>query len=289
MNDMLRDTSKEEEDHESSTLLGKREDENIDSEVVGNRMEVSSKQAKLGYYISAALISILFLIDMIAFILVIRMLLDANTIGSEDTLEFRNPYIGLDELYTSGKVKSSTYSRLVNEPRFATQISSADPDRVFPVDLHRWLTDFGFVSPSDRRLKVSTTVSTIAQFHVLDYGMERCALAVRLPKRGDILPHPYSLPVSHDAVALDICELSVSRPLEEQALSFAARPPCLRKLATLQARVGEEVETPRFDCKSGSFLAYQISCVGSEESCDIDVWSNQNATWGFYINQYQTL
>jgi len=272
----------------------------------------------------------IFLLDMVAFAFVARMILNATYLDESDKLEFRNPYIGLDELYSSRKVKPSFYKRLTNEPRFATQISAAEPYKIFPIDLHRWLSDFGFVSPSDRRLKVSSTVrpdilafylrissqspffsqvNTIAQFHVLDYGMERCALAVRLPKRGEILPHLYSLPETDNAVHLDICELSAKRPLKDGEISWATRPPCVTgTLQVLEARVGWEVELEHFDCKSGSFLAYHISCSGgTTSSCNIDVWSNQNATWGssflehfnstltvtrssgFYINQYQTL
>lgn len=99
-----------------------------------------------------------FLVDILCFIYVARMLLNARHLDDIDHMEFRNPYIGLDELYAQGKIKPSHYNTLVNEPRFATQVSEALPDDIFPVDLHRWLSDFGLLSPPDRRFKVSKTV-----------------------------------------------------------------------------------------------------------------------------------
>jgi hypothetical protein len=51
-------------------------------------------------------------------------------------------------------------------------------------------------------------------------------------------------------------------------------------LGVVEARIGEETETERFFCKSGSFLGYQISCAEDSPQCEIDVWTNQNTTWG---------
>lgn len=98
-----------------------------------------------------------FLLDIIAFVSIGKLLLDAkqSTEGVEN-MEFRNPYIGLDELYGSQRFNASHYANLVNEPRLAVQISPAHPDKVFPFDAHRWLSDFGLLSPPDRHFQVSS-------------------------------------------------------------------------------------------------------------------------------------
>ncbi|KAF8167191.1 hypothetical protein B0H34DRAFT_4305 [Crassisporium funariophilum] len=231
-----------------------------------------------------------FIIDIVAFAAMARLLLKASSsVQNMSKMEFRDSYIGLNELYTYKKVRPSTYDTLINEPRLATQVSPADPNRVFPLDLHRWLSDFGLLTPPDRNLKVSKGLHTIAQFHVLDYGMERCALTVRLPSRGDSLPHPYILPNSGDSVRLNICQLDAPRPLDERTISWSTRPSCVRQLGILDAKIGGEVEMESFPCKSGSFLAYDVSCAEDSPECAVDVWSNHNATWGFFMKQYQTV
>ncbi|KAH9486100.1 hypothetical protein JR316_0000164 [Psilocybe cubensis] len=254
-------------------------------------------------------LAIFFIFDIMAFVYIIMILKETSRIGAVDSLPFKNPYVGLDQLYNLHKIKPSQYDRIVNEPRLATQISQDEPQKIFPVDLHRWLSDFGLLSPPDRNFKVTSTIHTILQFHVLDYGMEQCSLAVRLPNREDILPHPFSLPVTGDTVRLDICELAASRPLKESTLSWSTRPNCIRSLGSLDAKIGGEVSMEPFFCRSGSFIAYQVSCAKGFPGCEVDVWTNQNATWGelyclspycfrspdcittfkgVYLNQYQT-
>ncbi|KIK02520.1 hypothetical protein K443DRAFT_131791 [Laccaria amethystina LaAM-08-1] len=140
---------------------------------------------------------------------------------SEDKLEFRNTYIGLDDLYSSKEVRPSKYDRIVNVPRLAAQVSQIELE----------------------------LVHSILQFGVMDYGTERCSLTICLPSCGDALPHPYSFK--------DI--------------------------------VGGEVQMKPFPCKSGAFLAFEISCAPESPDCGIEVWSNQNETWGAFLYQFQTI
>jgi len=270
------------EDFESLTLLDNNEYEDHPEKPRHRPVEPN----KISLVMVSGLV-IFFLVDIIAFVYIARMLLDARSLKDSDDMEFRNPYIGLDELYRFHDIKPSRYDKLINEPRLSAQISPAEPDKVFPIDVHRWLSDFGLLSPPDRHLQLSKTIHTILQFHVLDYGMEKCALAVRLPKRGDVLPHPFSLPATGEVVRLDICELDVKRPLKERSISWSTRPTCVRKLGVIEGRIGEEVELEPFSCKSGSFLGYQVSCA-EDSGCNLDVWTNQNGTWGVFLNQYQT-
>jgi hypothetical protein len=273
-------------DFESYTLLN--DSEYDDQREKPRTRSVRVENDKLALAVVAGLI-VFFLVDLIAFAFIARMLLGAHSLGDQANMEFRNPYIGLDALYSYQNIKPSRYNKVINEPRLSAQISAAEPTKVFPIDPHRWLSDFGLLSPPDRHLQVSSHIHTVVQFNVLDYGMEKCTLAVRLPNRGDVLPHPYSLPETADVVRLDICELDVKRPLKEHKISWSTRPACVRKLGILEAKIGREVEMQPFSCKSGSFLGYQVSCAEDSPGCNIDVWTNHNQTWGVFVNQYQTV
>ncbi|TFK18155.1 hypothetical protein FA15DRAFT_660914 [Coprinopsis marcescibilis] len=222
------------------------------------------------------------LIDILAYVYIAKSILWSRPPAE---LEFRNPYYGLDDLYRTGRVKPSEYPRIMNVPRFTSQISSMQPNTVSQIDQHRWLSDYGLLTPPDRRLQIRT----IMQFNVLDYGMEKCELIARLPSRDKDLPHPYSFNDLRGVISLDICRLDSKRPLDEATLTWNTRPRCTHSIGTLDARIGDEVRLPEFPCKSGDFIALEVSCSAKAPNCGVDVWSNQNATWGLFMYQYQTL
>jgi len=113
--------------------------------------------------IMASGLMVFLVVDIIVFISMARLLLEAKYSAEEpENMEFRNPYIGLDELYNYHKIKPSHYNTLTNEPRISAQISSAEPSRVFPIDAHRWLSDFGVLSPPDRHLQVTSDVRDLS-------------------------------------------------------------------------------------------------------------------------------
>lgn len=106
---------------------------------------------------TAALLSVFIVADLVAYLYIFRSVLGmAETAVSE--LEFRNPYVGLAELYSEGGLNASRYDPIVNIPRVAAQVSSAEPDKVFPEAEHRYLSNFGTMSPNDRHLQVSSSV-----------------------------------------------------------------------------------------------------------------------------------
>ncbi len=263
-------------------------------------------------------------LDIVTYLKIGRLLLEADTKPKQ--LPIRYPYIGLDEMYSSTNIKTSKFDPLINAPILATQVSRVEPNKVFPVDIHQWLSDFGTLSPPDRNLHVTNTVShivivlgsithyqqpeqihTIAQFHILDWGMEKCALTVRLPQRDAVLPHEYEVKDVRGIVRLDICELDMQRPLNALDLTWKKRPKCIKRAEAINARVGEEVQLEPFPCQTGTFKAFEVSCAPDMPDCGVNVWSNHNDTWGtyylifgsctiliflsagFYITQYQTV
>lgn len=63
-----------------------------------------------------------------------------------------NQYIGLE---TVNRTRFPFIAKpIVNFAPLLTQVSNAEPDLVYPVDIHRWLSPFGTVSPDDRHFYV---------------------------------------------------------------------------------------------------------------------------------------
>ncbi|KAF9528137.1 hypothetical protein CPB83DRAFT_358919 [Crepidotus variabilis] len=272
-------------EYEALSLLEEHE-ENKNS---GRSARTSRVEGKGSTLTGLALLVFLFL-DILLLLVIIKLILAVKSSTSNaNSFGFRNPYIGLDKLYGTGLINTSIHGKIINEPSLATQVSSTDVNKVFPVDLHQWLSDFGRLSPPDRRFYVSKDVHTVVQFNVLDYGMENCSISVRLPSRGDQLPHPYTLPRHASTVRLAYCELESEQPLKERTLSWNRRPACSQKRGVIDALVGGEIELKPFECKSGSYLSYLVSCADESSECNLDVWTNHDQTWGLFLNQYQTV
>jgi hypothetical protein len=55
-----------------------------------------------------------------------------------DDLPVRSSYIGLEKLYSSKKINSSTLSPIINLPHFVGHIDSSQPDHHFPLWTQMW-------------------------------------------------------------------------------------------------------------------------------------------------------
>lgn len=113
--------------------------------------------------------------------------------------------------------------------------------------------------------------------------MEKCALTVRLPAWGTLLPHEYEVKDVRGTIRLDICEIDAPRPLNALDLTWKKRPKCVRHAGIIDARVGEEVQLEPFACQTGTFRAFEVSCAPDMPNCGINVWSNHNDTWGTFV------
>lgn len=110
--------------------------------------------------------------------------------------------------------------------------------------------------------------------------MEKCTLTLRLPGLNATLPHPFSLgDESTPNISLDVCQLDTART-DLERVSWDNRPRCVKHVALLRGARGIETESEPLACASGSHLTFEISCAAQNPSCQLDVWSNQNATWG---------
>jgi len=130
-------------------------------------------------------------------------------------------------------------------------------------------------------------IHTILQFRIMDYGMERCALALRLPAPED--NQDWTLGDDDGNAHLEVCALNVSQPLNPRALSWANRPRCRDHVGTLVAGSDGEARFPHFPCSWGSLHTYEISCASDAPDCALDVWANRNGTWGVFMYQFQTI
>ena len=78
----------------------------------------------------------------------------------EATLEYANPYIGLKELYESGKVNSSKIDPILSRPRISAQVFLDQPSRLAPRGEHDYYSPtWGTMSPQERHTRVTPTVS----------------------------------------------------------------------------------------------------------------------------------
>ena len=115
---------------------------------------------------------------------------------------------------------------------------------------------------------------TVLQFRAIDFGMERCALVLRLPDVGEL-----DMSIANNTI-LDVCALDTQGMLDPRVLSWATRPSCYRHVGVLAPRPGGEVQLPDFPCPWGSLHSYGVSCASGAPDCGIDVWSDQYSPWG---------
>ncbi|KAI0340434.1 hypothetical protein BDW22DRAFT_1360395 [Trametopsis cervina] len=230
------------------------------------------------------------LLDVVVYSYIAKLLLSDDAPGEE--IEIKNSYIGLDELYDPrwNLVKSSHHDPIVLLPRQVGAVFQSDPSRVSPFEEHLTLTPYGLMAIPDRHLQLSSDTRTIYQFRTIDYGMERCQLALRLPAVDDkTLLDPYTYRGDNGVALIDVCELDTSDMIDVPTLSWSNRPACRQHVGTFAARPDSEVTLSEFPCKRDSVLSYELSCAPQNTDCLIDVWSSQNQTWGIFMYQHQTI
>lgn len=104
-------------------------------------------------------LAVFFALDVLVYFYIAKNLAGVALFPSHSQLEFRNPYYGLESMYQLTNVTHSRYPKQQNMPRFTSQIDAKQPNHVSQIDPHRWLSPYGLLSPPDRHLEVSETVS----------------------------------------------------------------------------------------------------------------------------------
>ncbi|CDO69750.1 hypothetical protein BN946_scf184697.g22 [Trametes cinnabarina] len=204
-------------------------------------------------------------------------------------LEYASPYIGLDELYASGKVNASKIEPLEIRPRISAQVFVKEPDRLAPRgERDYWHKTYGRMSPHELRLHVTPDIRTVAQFRAIDFGMEDCHLVFTLP--------PLSVPLEKGASIefnpssrFDVYRLDSERPLDVQKLSYKTRPKVVEKVASgVNPRVDGETLIHRFPCPRASLHVFEVACADGSD-CLVDTWSSHNTSYGINVIEHQTI
>ncbi|TDL29995.1 hypothetical protein BD410DRAFT_780511 [Rickenella mellea] len=188
-------------------------------------------------------------------------------------LERPSAYIGLERIE---RPKSWNASEPIENFAFIVgQVQRTDPSKVLELAAPHTLTWQGRVHPDDRHFLISPTINTVAQFRVLDFGMESCQVAITLPPKSELgsFGTKKSIFLQTKVVKVDVFRLSTPNSADlimTHKLSWNTRPPRIGLLGTLDVRVGETVTTPAFNCTSGSLETVEFACAEEEPSCHID-------------------
>jgi len=178
-------------------------------------------------------------------------------------------YAGLEEIAVN---LNSTYEEsltIFNHPRVMTQVSSLDRDRVWPDDIMHFRNNvLGSLSPDARRFFIEPTINTVAQFRIVDFGMEKCYLRLNLGKH---LANntKWGWPAPH----LNVWRLKdLPDKIDVRKLSWNHKPARQELLVHWDLTGKEYAVSSKFDCPWGTFPAFDFECDGP--GCIIDFYDN---------------
>ncbi|KAJ6540554.1 hypothetical protein B0H19DRAFT_1381617 [Mycena capillaripes] len=194
------------------------------------------------------------------------------------SLPFGNVYYGLENaLRVSGPNATPAPEPIQNPPFFASYVNASAPGTPPFQHPSQW-TDFGTVYRTDRRFRVASGISTVFQFRVRDFGMERCNLTL-LPF---VPPPPRSGTHGHRAVdetkatgtfkgRVELYRLRLDNErLNPETLSWDTRPARVGDaLASWDVSNKGRVDTSEFACPSGSIMTFELACAGASD-CQVD-------------------
>jgi len=199
------------------------------------------------------------------------------------TLRVGDQFYGLSGSLQGGLMGPST-SPLTTFPTLLQQIDYNNPNFVYPNDPRRYRSYFGVISPEDRPLYISSSVSTVAQFRIRDYWMGRCTLKIALPLDRKFASNSSmpSLQRERDwigftgAVRLTIWTLEIPKNIQSlwlnpRTLNARTRPSRGRKFAEVYIEAGSDFRSEPFSCKRDSVISFELSC----EDCVLDVWQDK--------------
>ncbi|KAH8991445.1 hypothetical protein EDB86DRAFT_3079868 [Lactarius hatsudake] len=201
-------------------------------------------------------------------------------------LETPSTYINFDLLYRNGTKTNHRFPPIQGLPRALAQVSAAEPDKVYPQWPVSFMAAYGTVPYNDRRLLVEPEISTFVQFRALDYGMENCSLALRIPEYGSD-----AMEIARVGSTIDVWSLAVDSKVDLQTLSYRTLPPRVDKVGSFTPRYNTTEQLPSFACESGTYHAFLLACPqgARKEDCWVDVTSIKEKPIGLYFVQRQTI
>jgi len=190
------------------------------------------------------------------------------------TLDRPSVYVGLEKVKWSAD-RLKTVPDIANFPTIITQVSKTYPEKTFPLDTRRWLSDRGMLSPDEHQILITADVSTIVQFRILDYGMERCAVTFDLPDEATIRGRHRDNNLDLNGVAkVQVWELDTTCEIDVKTINKRNLPPRKKLLDTLDLKMGNLSSTIEFPCKSRSMHTYELACVAHD--CRVMFWQDKD-------------
>ncbi|KAJ7485124.1 hypothetical protein B0H11DRAFT_1806448 [Mycena galericulata] len=177
-------------------------------------------------------------------------------------LEMPNSYIGLERAIHDPN--SPPPKPITNFPLFTAQVNQSEPNAVYYED-NRHFTNFGTAWPTDRKFRVGSGVSTIVQFRVQDFGMEKCTLTLST-----------SLTAPAPGGRMDLWKLDKDRRLDPHDVSWKTRPSRSRLVISWDLGHSAALTTDEFPCKSTSILTFELAC-SSRADCTLQFIQPRNA------------
>ncbi|PSR83172.1 hypothetical protein PHLCEN_2v377 [Hermanssonia centrifuga] len=206
-----------------------------------------------------------------------------GSLTANDVRLLRRPsqYIGLEKVVRPSPPEPKSFWIY---PIVLAPIDNADKSKVFDDDPKRYASQIGTITPEIRRVLVTDTVSTIAQFRAIDFGMESCELNILIPAVS-----------SADGAAISVYRVNETYALDTRTLSYGTRPQRLQKLSDIPINPDDNVHWHRkFACPSESVLSFELACsTATGHSCNLEWWQDKTQSSmdnsGIYIVQHATI
>ncbi|KAK7052917.1 hypothetical protein VNI00_004237 [Paramarasmius palmivorus] len=202
-------------------------------------------------------------------------------------LELRSTYIGFERLYNK-TMSIPMHTPITNWPRHLSVVSSVSPTVPKPQGRRYHLDPNGYMSEYEYRVTINTKTSTIAQFRVMDWGMEDCRLVIAPPAANDT--NSFAL-IDGSPAMIDVWKLELDRAWELYVRhpTWSGKPKRSAYLASLNISYNSESQSLNFPCLSGSVHAFELACSSADSDCDVDLmhmgWKNNV----IYLQQSQSL
>ncbi|KAH8809645.1 hypothetical protein DL96DRAFT_1473492 [Flagelloscypha sp. PMI_526] len=143
------------------------------------------------------------------------------------------------------------------------QVDSARPNKVFRQDFAAYRSSVGTIYPETRKVQVTHSISTVAQFRSIDYGMEQCEIHIRFP----------SVVSESRPARLSLYRLDSSRILNPNTLTYKNIPLSFSKLAEIDQNMGEYKRN--VTCVTDSLLTFELKCSNdSRDECNLEWLQN---------------
>ncbi|KAJ7268001.1 hypothetical protein C8J57DRAFT_1326356 [Mycena rebaudengoi] len=226
---------------------------------VPNRFE--KRAMKFAVY--ACLASLMCTFLNVSFLAARKLLVTNDIKDTHIPLETPNSYFGLENAFRDASAEPPR--PILNVPFFASQVNESEPNAIY-YEIDRKLTYYGTAYPTDRKFMVAPGISTIVQYRVQDFGMEKCILQLSTSIPPEASGHDHGRDIdAHSMGQIDLWKLDHDRRLDRKSLSWGSRPRRLSLTTTWDVSKDAPMETVEFPCATNSILTFELACARHSE------------------------